>query len=227
MTREKSLIDSASWPSSLLMLWYLGSQSTDGPAATFPSWPRLTIPMAKAVASTTLNIRIFTLLRHILMYISLVIQSLYVTTCVKKCPVEKDEIIECKPNSVVKSCTPFNSADNTKAIQIYDTTPGTFLFISQSPWNNLHANFIKNLAVNNLRPRYPRRLTKISNLIPHLAHNPYFPTVGRPLGHHIRLHDASHSWFLHLPSPDIKYLVTYWTWTLPDTFPDEWVCRNG
>lgn len=49
------------------------------------------------------------------------------TTCVKECPKEGDQAIQCQPNSVVKSCLPVNNADDTKAVQIYDTTPGMFL----------------------------------------------------------------------------------------------------
>ena len=43
-------------------------------------------------------------------------QSLYVTTCVSKCPSEGDRNIPCKPNSLVKSCWAQESGDNEKKV---------------------------------------------------------------------------------------------------------------
>lgn len=49
-------------------------------------------------------------------------QSLWVTTCVKQCPTESDKTIICQTNSVVTNCSENNSADNTKAFHIYETS---------------------------------------------------------------------------------------------------------
>ena len=48
--------------------------------------------------------------------------SLWVTVCVSACPKEGDTILKCQTNSVVKSCSAVNYSDNTKTVQIYDTT---------------------------------------------------------------------------------------------------------
>lgn len=42
--------------------------------------------------------------------------SLWVTVCLSSCPKEGDLILNCKPNSVVTSCNPVNSTDNTKSV---------------------------------------------------------------------------------------------------------------
>ena len=44
--------------------------------------------------------------------------------CLKECPTEDSIVLDCMVNSVVESCESKNSADNTKAVQIYDTMPG-------------------------------------------------------------------------------------------------------
>lgn len=44
------------------------------------------------------------------------VDSLWVTVCVSQCPVKGDKVLKCKPNSVVKSCNPVTSSDNTKNV---------------------------------------------------------------------------------------------------------------
>jgi len=49
--------------------------------------------------------------------------SLWVTVCVSKCPIQTDTVLACQPNSLVKTCLPVKSTgDNTKAVEIYDTS---------------------------------------------------------------------------------------------------------
>lgn len=53
------------------------------------------------------------------------IESLWVTVCVSKCPVKGDAILACQPNSVVKTCSPvLDKLDNTKSVEIYDSYVG-------------------------------------------------------------------------------------------------------
>ena len=47
--------------------------------------------------------------------------SLWVTTCVSQCPTSNTATVNCQPNSVVKSCAPNNSVNNTKAFHVYST----------------------------------------------------------------------------------------------------------
>ena len=48
-------------------------------------------------------------------------QSLWVTTCVSQCPNATSTSVNCVPNVAVPSCTPKNSAINSKAFHIYPT----------------------------------------------------------------------------------------------------------
>jgi hypothetical protein len=45
-----------------------------------------------------------------------IIKSLYVTTCVKKCPLKTDTALECKTNSIVTSCNPTKGATNSASV---------------------------------------------------------------------------------------------------------------
>ena len=48
--------------------------------------------------------------------------SLWVTVCVSACPTESDSSLKCQTNSVVTSCNPNNSSDDTKKVEIYDSS---------------------------------------------------------------------------------------------------------
>lgn len=47
--------------------------------------------------------------------------SLFVTTCVSQCPNASTATVNCKVNSLVQSCLPNNSLNNTKAFHVYPT----------------------------------------------------------------------------------------------------------
>ena len=49
-------------------------------------------------------------------------KSLWVTVCVKSCPKAGDSYLVCQPNSLVKTCTPKQNTDNTKSVEIYDSS---------------------------------------------------------------------------------------------------------
>lgn len=61
-------------------------------------------------------------------------QSLWVTVCVSKCPVAGDTVLYCQPNSVVTSCLPKNSTNNTNSVEIYPSYVCKLIYIqSQTP----------------------------------------------------------------------------------------------
>jgi hypothetical protein len=57
------------------------------------------------------------------------VDSLWVTVCVSACPVGSDTALKCQPNSVVTGCNAANSTDDTKKVEIYDTTLSKIIFI--------------------------------------------------------------------------------------------------
>lgn len=79
------------------------------------------ILMEKDAESTIKTIHTSTLLLPIQMYFILT-QSLWVTVCVSKCPKDGDTTLACQPNSVVTSCAAKADSDNTKAVEIYDSS---------------------------------------------------------------------------------------------------------
>lgn len=51
-------------------------------------------------------------------------QTLWMTVCVSKCPRSTDTLINCKPNSIVKSCSRQSLlGTSTNRLELYDSQP--------------------------------------------------------------------------------------------------------
>ena len=46
------------------------------------------------------------------------------TVCVQKCPKHGDTVLVCQPNSVVTTCTTKKDKNNTKSVDVYDSSVG-------------------------------------------------------------------------------------------------------